>query len=141
VRIDNARRSRLHLGHGDMSSLLHCPQRPADAVVFEVGGDGVIASFEHALEGHVQAVGGVQGEDESCRVIAFEELVEQVTRVLEDTLRGQRHAMASTTWIGQRLASKLVERAIDALRLGKTRRGVIEVDHEFLYGVRRYPPL
>src|SRR3712207_7641166 len=49
---------------GDPAGHLQGAQRPADAVVFQVGGEDVVALADHALDGHVQRVGAVEGEDE-----------------------------------------------------------------------------
>ena len=110
-------------------SSLHRAQRPADAVVFEVGGDDVIAVVEDALEGHVEGVGAVEGEDEALRRLAVEELVEQVPAVVEGALGGEGHLVAGAAGVGQARAREGVEGLVDGLGLGKTGGGVVEIDH------------
>ena len=113
----------------DVAGQLHRPQRPADAVVLEVGGDDVIARRQHALERHVEGVGAVEREDKPLRPLAVEELVEQVPAVVEGALGGQRHLVAGAAGIGQVVPGEAVEGLVDALGLGEAGGGVVEVDH------------
>ena len=74
IRIDGAAAIGLKRVSADLAGQLHRPQRPADAVVFEVGGDDVIALAQHALEGHVERVGAIEREDEPLLRLAVEEV-------------------------------------------------------------------
>ena len=96
----------LETGQGDAAGHLQGAQRPADAVVFQVGGDDVIAVAEDALEGHVEGVGAVEGEGEAFRPLAVEELVEQVAAVVEGAFGGQGHLVAGAAGVGEVLRAK-----------------------------------
>src|SRR5260370_21747495 len=108
---------------------LHLSERPADAVVFQVGRDDVIAIGKDSLERHVQRVRAVEGEDESLRPVAVKELIEQMPAVVERALGRQSHLVPRPSRIGEIIPRKAIERLIDRLRLGETRGGVVEVDH------------
>ena len=103
-------------GQGDAAGQFQRPQRPADAVVFQVGGDDVVAVVQDALEGHVQRVGAVEGEDEALGRLAVEELVEQVAGVVEGALGGQGHLVPGAAGVGEVVAREAVEGLVDAPR-------------------------
>ena len=69
VGIDGAAAVGLDARQADAAGQFHRPQRPADAVVFQVGGDDVVAVLQHALERHVEGVGAVEREDEALRAL------------------------------------------------------------------------
>ena len=48
-----------HACQGDTAIEFHGPQGPANAVVFQVGRDDMVAVVQNALEGHVEGVGAV----------------------------------------------------------------------------------
>ncbi len=56
-------------GKRDASRQLHCPERPAHAVVFQIGRDDVIAVLQHAFDGHVEGVGPIEREDPPLRTL------------------------------------------------------------------------
>ena len=121
---------------GDLAGQLHRPQRPADAVVFEVGGDDVIAFFQDALEGHVERVGAVEREDEALRLLAMKELVEPMPAIVEGAFGGQGHLVPGPARIGEVVAGEVVQGLVDRLGLGETRGGVVEVDHDLAINSR-----
>jgi hypothetical protein len=106
-------------------------QRPALSSA-KVPSRNVIAVRENALECHVQGVGAVESEDEALRFAAVKELVEQMASFVERMLGGESHLVSSAAGIGETLAREAVEGLIDGFGLGKTRRGVVEVDHRRL---------
>ena len=55
VGADGAVSAGRHPRQADLAGQLHGPERPADAVVLQIGGDDVVVLHEHAFEGHVQA--------------------------------------------------------------------------------------
>ena len=104
-----------------------------------IGRDDVIAFLEDALEGHVERVGAVEREDEAFQLVAVKELVEAMPAVVEGPLGGEGHLVArrGPDWPGSRGQS--VHGLVDRLRLRKTRRGVVEINHG-CFGCRRGVP-
>ena len=104
-------------------------ERPRNAVVFEVGGDDVIAVVEHPFERHVEGVGAVERERPAVGVAAVEEPVEPVPGVGERVFGRERHLVPGASGVGECMPREVVESGVDALRLGETRRRVVEVGH------------
>src|SRR5262249_38236687 len=129
VRIDTAAAVGLQPRQRDLAGQLHRPQRPADAVVFQVRRDDVIALLQHALERHVQRVGAVEREDESVRPFAVEELIQEVPAIVEGAFGGEGHLVPRPAGIGQLAAGEAIQSLINRLRLREAGGGVVEVDH------------
>ena len=113
----------------DAAGQLQGSQRPADAVVLQVGGDDVVAFLEHPLEGHIERVGAVEREDEALGRFAVEELVEHVAGVVQGVLGRQGHLVAGAARVSEVLAGEAVKGLVNGFGLGETGGGVIEVDH------------
>ncbi len=88
VWLDGAAAVGSHARQRDVAGQFHCAQRPTDAVVFEVGGDHVIAVGQHALDGHIERVGRVEREDKALWLLAVEKLVQLVPAVVEGAFGG-----------------------------------------------------
>ena len=98
--------------------------------MFQVGGDDVIAVGEDALEGHVEGVGAVEREDEAFRLLAVEELVEQMAAVVEGVFGGEGHLVAGPAGVGKVMPREAIEGLVDGFGFGETGGGVVEVDHD-----------
>src|SRR5262249_43729772 len=73
-----------------------------------------------------------EGEDPAFRLLAAEELVEQVPAVVQGVLGGQGHLVAGPAGVGEALACEGVEGLVDGLGLGEAGGGVVEVDGHWL---------
>ena len=98
-------------------------------VMLQVRRDDVVARLDRALDRDVQGVGAIQGEDPAFGVLAVEEPVERVPRLVERPLRLGRHPVPRAAGVGQLGAGELVEREVDRLGLREAGGRVVEVDH------------
>ena len=106
-------------------------QRTAHRVVLEVGGDDVerprLAAGD-ALDGEVQGVGAVEGEDQAAGVVDAQQAGQPVAYPGHQRLGLDRHAMAGAAGVGRRLVEKARHRRRHSRRLGEAGGGVVQVD-------------
>jgi hypothetical protein len=114
---------------GDESFGRQPRERTVDRVVLGVGGDDVVAFLEQPLDRDVEAVGGVEGQDDAVRALGVQQPRERLAAALDPLLRLDGHPVARAPGIAGGLPRELVHRAVDALRLRPGGGGVVEVDH------------
>ena len=139
VRIDKAVGIERHTGQFDFTAVSHGLKRTADGVVLQRSGDDVrrVVFVQHALDGHVQRIGAVHGEDQPPVVVAVDQAGEFKAHVIEHLLGAHGHAMPRPAGVGRILGEEPDHRGGHLGRLGKTRCCVVEVDHvDEAWGVR-----
>jgi hypothetical protein len=107
----------------------HPGERAVDRVVLGARRDDVVALPEEALEGEVQAVGGVEREDDAVGALRAEEPRDGLAAALDPFLRLDGQAVARATGVPGMAAGELVHRAVDGFWLRPRGGGVVQVDH------------
>lgn len=115
--------------HGHDTGCFKTGKRSIDAIVFQIGCDDVITRPQHAFDGHVQRVGAVEGQSPALDALAMKKLIEAMPAIFQDALRGQRQPMTGSTGVAELFPRTPIHRQIDTLRLGKTRRRIVEINH------------
>src|SRR5262245_55179412 len=89
----------------------------------------MVASAKHTLHCHIEGVGAIESEYESLGGGAVKKLIQPMPAIIERLLSRERHLVPASPGICQRCPRELIHCAVDRLRLRKTRRGIVEVDH------------
>src|ERR1039458_902002 len=111
---------------------------PDHRIVFEVGGDYVVAFREQSEDDQIESVGGVVSEAQSLWAlqIAAEELRQPFAKSVEPVPRLNREIEAAASRIHARLAIELQHEFINVFCLGPDRRGIIEIDEMVVHALR-----
>ncbi len=105
-------------------------QRAADAVVFHIRGDDVVAVPQHSFDGNVEGIRSIEGENPALRVAPIEEAIEAVPGVVQGMLRRQSHLVSGASGVGQCVSGEVVQGLVNGRGFGIARRSIIQVDHD-----------
>ena len=101
----------------DFSSQFHGSDWAADGIVFQAGGDDMVALFQRAFQRDVEGIGAVESENPAIRIFAGEELVEQVAGVVERAFGFHGHAVPGAAGVGHGITGEPVHGDIDRFGL------------------------
>ena len=96
--------------------------------MFERRGDDVVAGAEQTVEGEIQTVGGVEGENDSLWGFGPEQFGSASAAAIDEGLYFETRAISAATDGGSELPLVVIDGRIDGFGLGEAGGGVVEVD-------------
>ena len=111
---------------------------PDHGIVFEVGGNDVVAFREQSEDDQIESVGGVVPETQSFRAvqIATEEFRQPFAKFVEQLASLDCEIEAAASRIHAGLAIELQHEFINVFWLGPDRRGIVEIDEMVVHALR-----
>src|SRR5262249_8339320 len=96
-------------------------------IVFDARRDDAIATMDDTVEGYVERMRGVPGEDNPAWIWRVEELREAFTCILDQTSGLNGHPVAGPSWVAAGIREVLIERKAHGRWFRPGGRGIVKI--------------